>query len=284
MFGYVKPCKGELKIKHWNLYRAFYCGVCKALGKRYGQKARLLLNYDLAFLALLIGARKPDYIIKSGTCMVKAKKQHFAYGHAIDLAADINVLLAYFKFKDDWQDEKSIIGLLGNLLYSSGAKKAGRLHKDILKLLEQMQEDEKLVEESNCQSPDIAAIPFTQLMKGLSDYVTDKDQEYSEFFEKLGKWIYLIDALDDLEDDLKKNSYNPFKSQVSLTSVEEIRNDADTIMCLYMQDIVNAFDKLKLEDSDLKMIIENIVLAGLLEKTELVLNKRGWENFGKKSV
>ena len=53
MFGYVNVYKDELKIKDYDTYRAYYCGLCKMLGKRHNALARLSLNYDLTFLAVL---------------------------------------------------------------------------------------------------------------------------------------------------------------------------------------------------------------------------------------
>ena len=283
MFGYVTPSKGELKIKNWNLYQAFYCGVCRSLGKRYGQKARLLLNYDTTFLAILLAGLKKNYYLKDGRCFVKMKKQKFAYGDPVDMAADINVLLAYYKSQDDWKDEKSIGGLLGKALYGFSAKKASTRHKEIDLAIREMSKGVELVESTNCQSPDTAAIPFREMMRALAEYTMKNEAqtpEIADFCAKLGKWIFIIDSFDDLESDIKKNRYNPNTSQAKMYSVEKVLFDADAIMCMYMQDLAEAYEKIKFEDEQLAEIVENVVFAGLLEKTESVL--RGCSKFCKK--
>ena len=285
MFGYVMPNRGELKIKNWNLYQAFYCGVCRSLGKRYGQKARLLLNYDTTFLAILLAGIKARYTLKSGRCLVKMKKQLFAHGESIDLAADINVLLAHFKSVDDWQDEKSIKGLVGQTIYGRSARLASAKHKEIAQAISEMAKGVALVESTNNQSPDVAAIPFKEMMRAMALYVMKGDPQealVAEFCTILGKWIFIIDSLDDLEEDMKKKQYNPNKTKAEQYSVEQVFDDAHQAMILYMQDLANVFDKLVFQDEQLSAIIENVVYAGLLEKTEKVLKKRSCERCGSK--
>ena len=292
MFGYVMPCKGELKIKNWNLYQAFYCGVCRSIGKRYGQEARLLLNYDTTFLAVLLAGLKGNYRLKPGRCAIKMKKQHFAYGDPIDLAADVNILLAYYKSEDDWKDERSIKGLIGKTLYGHSSRKAAARHKEIQQAILEMSKGVALVESTNCQSPDIAAIPFRDMMRSLAEYVVKGEenslegQEYgdeiAEFCARLGKWIFIIDSLDDLEKDIKKNSYNPNIEQVNNFSVEKVLADAERTMCMYMQELADVFEKIKFKDEQLAEIIENVVYAGLLEKTEQVLMRGSCDSCGGK--
>ena len=285
MFGYVMPCKGELKIKNWNLYQAFYCGVCRSIGKRYGQEARLLLNYDTTFLAVLVAGLKGNYHLKQGRCFVKMKKQHFAYGDPIDLAADINVLLAYYKSADDWKDERSITGLLGKTIFGHSSKKASNRHKEIGNAIEEMSKGVELVEATNCQSPDTAAIPFRDMMRTLAEYAVKNEEqgsEVAEFCARLGKWIFIIDSLDDLEKDIKKNRYNPNIEQVNNFSVEKVLEDAEQTMCMYMQELADVFEKIKFKDEQLAEIVGNVVYAGLLEKTELVIKKRSCESCGGK--
>jgi len=279
------PSKGELKIKNWNLYQAFYCGVCRSLGKRHGQKSRLLLNYDTTFLAILLSGVKRDYTLKPGRCLVKMKKQEFAYGASIDLAADINILLAYYKSVDDWKDEKSIKGFVGKSLYSGSARKASKTHAEISNAISEMVKGVELVESANSQNPDTAAIPFREMMRAMAVYVMKGDSQSAlveEFCAILGKWIFIIDSLDDLESDLKKKQYNPFKSQVDKFSVEQVLADAEHSMRMYMRDLSEIFDKIVFQDEQLSDIIENVVFAGLSEKTDKVLKRGSCEKCGSK--
>ncbi len=276
MFGYVMPSKGELKIKNWNLYQAFYCGVCRSLGKKYGQEARLLLNYDTTFLAVLLAGIKGGYTLKPGRCLVKMKKQMFAYGDAIDLAADINVLLAYYKSMDDWKDDHSVKGFVGKTLYGRAAHRASEKHEAVARAIDEMVKGVDLIEFTNNQSPDTAAIPFREMMRAMAQYVMKGEVQselVSEFCAILGKWIFIIDSLDDLEDDLKKKHYNPNTLQAQKFSVDQVLADAEQAMSMYMQDLANVFEKIVFKDEQLSDIIENVVFAGLMEKTERVLKK-----------
>ena len=56
MFGYVRP--PELPPEELERFRRMYCGLCHALGKKYGQAARMILNYDLTYLAILLSPRE----------------------------------------------------------------------------------------------------------------------------------------------------------------------------------------------------------------------------------
>ena len=56
MLGYVKIDKGELKVREYEVYTGYYCGICKSIGKRYGQLPRMALSYDAAFLAVLLAS------------------------------------------------------------------------------------------------------------------------------------------------------------------------------------------------------------------------------------
>jgi len=54
MYGYVVPVKAELGQADFCLYRAFYCGICKSIGKQYGQMPRFTTSYDITFLSVLL--------------------------------------------------------------------------------------------------------------------------------------------------------------------------------------------------------------------------------------
>ena len=56
MFGYVVVNQEALDAPSLRRYRAFYCGLCRTLGDRYGMAARMALTYDMTFLILLLGS------------------------------------------------------------------------------------------------------------------------------------------------------------------------------------------------------------------------------------
>jgi len=129
MLGYIKPDKPELKIKEFEIYSGYYCGICKSISKRYGQLPRLALNYDSVFLAILLaGISSAREQIQIERCFVHpAKKRTIIYDNPeIDYAADILLLLAYYKLKDDYQDEGSKKAAIGSVLMKGTLKKLER--------------------------------------------------------------------------------------------------------------------------------------------------------------
>jgi hypothetical protein len=110
MFGYVLVNKPELKIKEFEKYRSYYCGLCHALGERHGQTGRLTLNYDMTFLIMLLSdLYDEEETVGEGRCIVHPVQKHTSRRTAAtDYCADMCLLLAYYKCQDDWNDEKKV--------------------------------------------------------------------------------------------------------------------------------------------------------------------------------
>lgn len=274
MFGYVKPNKQELKIKHFNLYCSFYCGVCKAIGERYRQLPRLMLNYDLTFLAVFLSGIFGEFKLREGKCAVKGfKKCTNVTGEFVDLAADLNVILAYCKFNDDFEDERSIQSIIGKCVFKRDYKKVLKRHPEVVKKTYEMYEKQLELERLECWSVDIAAEPFAEYMSFLVSYVFGKkkvecDENAEMLFNLLGRWIYIIDAVDDYEKDVKEEKYNVFKY------VEGGIASADRSLFLCLNNMYRFFSRIQFENNDLKIIVENVLLSGLLLKTDEVLKIR----------
>ena len=283
MFGYILPEKPEMKVKEYELFRAYYCGVCKSLGKRSGQLKRFLLNNDSTLLAVLLSAvsgEMPE--IKWETCIAHpVVKRHVVKNSGIvDYASDINVLLAYYNLEDDKQDEGSAIAYAGTtLLYRTFAKlkkkypaKCGII-EDRLKELHQL-------EKENCPSMDRAAEPFAKLMEEVTAYEPlCKEKKTCDILRwigyNLGKWIYLLDAYDDIEDDIKEKSYNPLVSQFNYKDEavaefkKRIRERVEFNLTYSMDQIGKAYELLEVKNN--AGILENIIYMGMLRKTEKIL-------------
>lgn len=125
MFGYVTANKPELKMREFGRYKAFYCGLCRRLGKTNGAVSRLTLSYDMTFLILLLSSLyEPEEQQERHRCLIHpGKKQWMIYNPITDYASDMNVLLSCYHFQDDWEDERSIVGLCGAKVFAGRAKK-----------------------------------------------------------------------------------------------------------------------------------------------------------------
>lgn len=125
MFGYITVWKPELKIKDFYKYKSYYCGLCRTLREKYGGSGQLTLSYDMTFLVLLLTSLyETDTNSSKHRCMVHpGKKLDFLQNRITEYGADMNILLTYYHFLDDWQDEKSMSALLGARALKTKAKK-----------------------------------------------------------------------------------------------------------------------------------------------------------------
>ena len=230
MFGYVIPCKEKLNEAQWQSYRAAYCGLCHTLKARHGFLARFLLNYDFTFLALLLRRDEDAPCVRCRRCLASPFKGRNACegDDAMDMAADISVLLVYWKLKDHLSDERGlrrIPAMAAMILFHRVFRKARQYNQPLYDEIGQQLNQLQRLEEENCPSLDRAAEQFARIMTAM---VPDEWDESSrrgleQLLYHLGRWIYLVDAWDDLDEDLKHRRYNPVACRFSLTQSDENR-------------------------------------------------------------
>ena len=130
MFGYIIVHKPELKIREYETYKASYCGLCRSLKKRHGRIGQMTLSYDMTFLALLLtGLYEPETITGCERCIAHpVNRHHFRQNQYFDYAADMNVLLTFYKCLDDWQDEKKLWARIFSWMLMPKMKKIRKLY------------------------------------------------------------------------------------------------------------------------------------------------------------
>lgn len=272
MFGYVTINKPEMKFKEFDVYRAFYCGLCENLRKRYGYKGALSLSYEATFLVLLLTGlyEKPT---KDGTCrcVVHPLKKHAVKENEFtDYAADMTILLSYYKCMDDWTDEKK----LEKLAYASSLKKVFRQveakYPEKASRMKGYFEEISQFEKENNQDIDQISGTFGRIVSELFEYKKDEWEEYLTkmgFF--LGKFIYLCDAYEDVETDCKIGNYNPFKNRYQKPEFEE---ECRTILTMMMAECSKAFEMLPIIEN--AEIMRNIIYSGVWTRYKMVYAKR----------
>ncbi len=234
MFGYVRVWKPELKMVEFELYQGVYCTLCKRLGKRYGAMSRMTLSYDFTFLALLRMALSADTVhFQKGRCPYNPlkKRQCCLENPEVDFAADAATLLTYYKLQDTIADAGFWKGLSARflLLFASRShRKAAQRYPDLEQVIASCMEKQAALEQAKTASIDVAAEPSAQMLSYLAQMgaANDRDRLILERFGYcLGRWIYLVDAVDDLPDDLKEGAYNPYivSRQLRLEEEERIR-------------------------------------------------------------
>ena len=259
MFGYININKNELKIKDFNRYRAYYCGVCNSLRKRLGTAGRMLLSFDMTFLAVLLDSIYDlDTAMKKRRCAPHMISAHDSLeGEGAAYAADMNILLSYDNFKDKWYDSKNVAaGLASGLI----KRKRNRIAKNYPRQAHAVDEYiEKLhaLEEAGEKDIEAAAVLTGNM---LGEIFAFKDDEWSETLKRLGfflgKFIYFADAYEDYEKDKKSGNYNPF-----VINGTDIKTEGTEILTMMAAEAAKAFEVLP-ADKNLD-IMRNIIYSGI---------------------
>ncbi len=287
MFGYVKTDFPNLYVKDVTLYKAMYCGLCKGIGKACGQRGRLALNYDLTFLSVLLhNLMDIDVKIESQHCIIhRIKKRPVAIVDSLTLRiAALNIILARYKLNDDVLDDGK--GKLKRALLAKAYKKAKKQEPRLDEIVKASYKSLTDYEKTNGDSVDISADSFgvmmTSVVKELAGEICD--QNLCDLAYGLGKWIYLIDALDDFDKDIKRKSFNVFvnanphiKSKAEF--IEKNKQELINIFGGLLGDIAECAKNLKYKfNHDLT---DNVLLSGLRIQTRNILENVKCENITK---
>ncbi len=272
MFGYVTPAFEALSEEDKLLFRSFYCSLCKEIGKS-SQAARLALSYDMTFLAILLSALSKDETESKGKhkCLLhptKAATEEFQ-NDAIKYAADLSIILTKAKFNDDINDEHSLKARIGNAVLSDNIKGRDRERNAISSALKALYD----IELSGNHNPDLAADSFAKLCADIFSLPSKKDSERDALYwlgYNLGRWIYLTDAINDLEKDIKKGSYNPYADGRSYDEIiKERKDEIEESLCFTLSQVAAAYDLLDIKRY--RLLLENIIYTGLPARLKAVL-------------
>lgn len=272
MFGYIVINKPEMKFKDFDTYQSYYCGLCRTMQEHYGIKGRVALNYDMTFLAILLtGLYEPLSHREYRRCFLHPMKKHLEVrNELIDYAAKMTIALTYLKCEDDWFDERKITkNVYKNILnqsYQSIKKefpqKLSLIEQQLIKIHEyEKMEDIHIDDISGC---------FGRVMAEICCYKDDLWKDYLyEFGFYLGKFIYLLDAYDDIEKDIKDHNYNPFIKKFQQNHFEE---QTHALLEMMISRAAEAFEYLPIEENI--EILRNIIYSGVWSQYELRYKKR----------
>ena len=236
MFGYIRPSMERLSEEERQRFSAVYCGLCRTLGERYGLCARFILNYDFAFLALILSDPiAPEMRHRSCIAHPFKGRDYYLSNDALELAADCSVILAWWQLKDGVQDHSSLGGMkyrASAAALASAYRKAREVRPEFDNSTREHLQKLSELEAARCPSMDEAADTFARLLQGVSREVENstKSRVLEQMLYHLGRWIYLVDAVDDLDDDFKTGSYNPLIPRFSLTSGELTGEARETLI------------------------------------------------------
>ena len=294
MLGYVKIDKGELKVREYEIYTGYYCGICKSIGKRYGQLPRMVLSYDAAFLALFLASLDDETDTPSAEhCIARpaGKKKTVIRNRAIDYAGDVMLILAWHKLADDAKDEGRLYAKGTMAVFRRLYRRLEARYPALCRKTEEHLAQLSSLEADRCDSLDMAAEAFSKIMEaifeeGFRAVYPERSDEYAEEAQLLcsigyhmGKWIYLIDAVDDIEENIDSGAYNPLLYRFRYSSGSEspaefrsrIEPDLRFNLYHYLAMLSNYANSLDIKKN--KGIIENIIYFGLNRKTEEIITR-----------
>lgn len=272
MFGYITVNKDELKIKDYKKYGSYYCGVCRSLGNSYGISGRMTLSYDMAFLALLLSSLYEDRTpVKKYRCVPHPLQSHDTITNKYtDYAAAMNVMLTYYKLLDDWDDEHNVKSRVMSKTLEKAYRKAARRYPRQEKAIRRYIKDQRICEIKNTESLDEAAGHTGIMLAEIFDMKHDiwkGDLRRMGFF--LGKFIYVMDAFDDVYRDIKSGSYNPLKK---IAHDKDFNGRCRNILTMYAAGFARPFENLPvLDNAD---ILRNIIYSGVWTRFNDICDKR----------
>lgn len=280
MFGYVTVRKEELKIKDYNKYQEYYCGVCQDLKEAYGWKGQATLTFDMTFLAILLTGLYEDRTVREEhRCLVHPGRKHVCLRNEFTrYAADMNLLITYYNLLDDWEDEKKHVALAGAKALKNSVRKAAEKYPRQDRAVRGYLKKLHICEAENSRDLDQAAGYTGEVMAQL--YCCREDiwkEDLGRLGFYIGKFIYLMDAYEDVEKDRKTGNYNPLVFHYGSSEFEEM---ADKILLMMTAEASRAFEKLPiLENVD---ILRNILYSGIWTKYEMIRHRRESEDEEKK--
>ena len=276
MFGYVRINKMDLTFREYENYKGYYCGLCKYLKENHGEISRLGLNYDITFLIVILTAiYKPKPSIFQERCVVSPfKKKKKIINEITEYAASMNVLLTYYKLEDNLLDDKGIKDIFAYNLYKNKLNLAHNKYPQKSKIIkEQMNLLNKLEQEKE-YNIDKVSNTFGEIMGEIFAYKTDKyEEDLRKIGFNIGKYIYILDAYEDLEEDYKKGRYNPFIEYIN--NKEELKQRVDRLVSMSLGLLSSSINNLNIQVN--RGIIENIVYSGVYLRYKNIL-QNGCEN------
>ncbi len=294
MFGYVKVNSAELKVKEYEIYRGAYCGLCRSMGKCTGQCSRMALSYDFVFLVmtrLCLTDTNPSFSQRRCLAHPLKRRSVMDRNSQLDLCAYAAAVLSYHKTKDDLADERGLKRLRARITYPlvrSWRKKALKSgFSDLDQRVEKNLRDLAELEKKLLPSVDAPAEIFGKILADITSYGLEGAQEKiaRTLGHCVGKWIYIIDALDDMSEDIKKGRYNPLVLLYggNLPTPEQLSTIKDALK-LELVAAEAAMDLVECEKLPIINILENTLYLGMPDVAEKIICGKDCHDVAKNTI
>lgn len=285
LFGYIVPLKPELKMREFDVFQGYYCGLCKTLHRKYGLLTRMSLNYDLTFLALLLDSltNEEDVYTREGCIINPVKKKPVRKSTSnLEYCAGLSIMMGMLKLDDDWQDDRSKKAYIAKHIINKPHRQAMLSFSDTYhKMIEKMQQLQHL-EQSCSQDVDRVAAVFAEMMAELFIAPSIKDENTARVLSwlgfNLGRWVYLMDAFDDIEKDLQAGSFNVLLLNYKYMHEEtpfvfrsRIQAKMHQHLTYTLAEAARSFELLDVKRN--KGLLENIIYLGTRKRMEQIFNR-----------
>ena len=261
MFGYLTAEPGLLSEEEFARYRACYCGLCRSMRERHGSPARMVLSYDMTFLALLLASLyEPEESAGEARCpRHPLHAQQWLHSEWSDYAADMNLALAHLKCLDDWEDDGSLAACAGGALLQAGYARVAARYPGQCAAIQRALDGLHALERARIEDADAAAASFGQLMGAI---LAVRDDRWHDTLDRLGqalgRFLYVMDACLDLPSDAARGRYNPFRRWYGLPDCAARFED---VLKMQLGEALYWFDRLPLvQDAG---ILKSILCAGV---------------------
>ncbi len=286
MFGYIYPLKPEMKIKDYERFRAYYCGVCHSISNLAGQAARFVLSYDSAFFAVFLDGihNDKDIVFKLSKCLRHPIRKRLSCYNSIclDYAADVNTILTWYNIQDKYLDGDCLKSLPALAVLKNAFNKSRSRYPVLSSSIKDELDALHAYEKELCNNIDLICEPFANIIKIIAcpefmNLSPSSKESLQWLGYNLGKWLYLIDAYDDLKQDIEKNNYNPLIYRYEFDADKQnpddfkksIKDNVEFILLNCLDQIAKAYEVIDIYKN--AGIIENIIYMGMLNKTDKVL-------------
>lgn len=280
MFGYVRAARADMRVREYEYYRASYCGLCRSMGKCTGQCSRMLLSYDFAYLAnvrMALCATVPAF--RKRRCMAHPLRRRVMMecNDQLDFCAAASAILAYEKCRDNIADERGFARFRARLACIFLKRAYKRAKKRVPELAEKVRAHLArlaAMEKEKSPSVDAVASVFGDLLADVTSYSLEGSAAAiaRKIGFETGRVIYILDALDDLAEDVKKGRYNPFALAYGNEMSDTDKQGIKDALLIYLSDMEAAFDLMDgAADPVRREILNNILYLGMPQAMDRVL-------------
>ena len=272
MIGYIKTYQLDLKFREYYRYREYYCGLCRSLGRNHGQRSRIMLGYDMTFLAILLdGVYDSETEKNRFRCMLHPFSRRHSLSNAfIDYAADMDLYMAYLKCLDDWHDDRNLFRGISAFFLRGTAKRIEASYPEKSLAVREALEELHRFEEERSMDFEGAAGCVGRALAEMFRFGGLWDDRLAAMGFYLGKYIYLLDAYEDLEEDIRKNRYNPF---LELSRENDFHERVRGILKMMISRSAEEFEMLPVDEN--MALLRNIIYAGAWNSFQQIVRKKG---------